>query len=181
MTELDGARVGAGLQQVGRPTVTQHVWGTAFADANPARRPVLHAHLQAKPRSTDPRGAEIQSFPGEFIPVALLTVPSGARRSYAPVNCSLQKDPLPLAARTARSRPIFSLGRRAYACLGDCGYAHGREIAISRWIDSRSAQDSFGGCNTTPIPRQYSNHKSGSPCRPLLPADERTGQVFLCY
>src|SRR5271167_2895783 len=32
--DLDGAQVGARLQQVGRPTVAQRVWGDAFADAS---------------------------------------------------------------------------------------------------------------------------------------------------
>ena len=35
--DLDGAQVGAYLQQVGCPTVAQRVRGDAFADAGPAR------------------------------------------------------------------------------------------------------------------------------------------------
>src|SRR5208283_2769527 len=132
-----------------------------------------------------PRRIEIRSFSSEFIPMVLLTVPRGTWRSYAPVNCTLAqdpaRDPLPQGARTARSRPTFTVGRSAYACLRDCCRIRGREIAISRWIDFRSSQDNLGGCNTTPIPCQYRDHKSGSPCRPFLPADERTGQIFLCY
>src|SRR5262249_57901595 len=40
MTEqnLDGAQVGAGLQQVCRPTVTQWVWGDAFLQSSLASR-----------------------------------------------------------------------------------------------------------------------------------------------
>ena len=34
---LDGAQVGARLQQVSRPTVAQRMRGDAFADAGPAR------------------------------------------------------------------------------------------------------------------------------------------------
>src|SRR5207244_12168021 len=34
---LDGAQVGAGLQQVSRPTVAQRMRGDAFADASPTR------------------------------------------------------------------------------------------------------------------------------------------------
>ena len=34
---LDGAQVGARLQQVGRPTVAQGMRGNAFADAGPTR------------------------------------------------------------------------------------------------------------------------------------------------
>src|SRR5207244_12837191 len=35
--DLDGAQVGAGLQQVSRPTVAQRMRGDAFADASPTR------------------------------------------------------------------------------------------------------------------------------------------------
>src|SRR5438552_15303061 len=34
---LDGAQIGARLQQVGRPTVAQRMRGDAFADAGPVR------------------------------------------------------------------------------------------------------------------------------------------------